>query len=297
MLSRSVWPAGLIAFGLAVSRVVAADTPSEVERLSPESLRAISELKKSRSTPLESPTATPAPSTPMPMAYSPAIRPDGRHVVAIDIGHTVVSPGATSARGEGEFNFNQRLAQQLFTRLQKSPVIAPYLINPKGGRIGLIDRPKLAAAQGAELLISIHHDSANDRYVENWDPAGDGRIQKYSDRFRGYGVFVSLKNRQSDRSLQFARLLGDAMKTQGFSFSPHHAEPIKGENRTIIDDARGIYQYDDLIVLKHAPMPAVLVECGVIIHRTEELELKKPEVQSRIVEALALAIEGGFTGR
>jgi N-acetylmuramoyl-L-alanine amidase len=277
--------------------MIFAAAPEDVERLSPESVRAMSELKKSGSPRAEPPRATPAPSTPMPMAYSPAVRPDGRHVVAIDIGHTVASAGATSARGEEEFHFNQRIAQQLFERLQKSSTIAPYLINPKGGRIGLIDRPKLAAAKGAELLISIHHDSANDRYLESWDPASDGRIQKYSDRFRGYGIFVSTKNRQADRSLHFARLVGDAMKAQGFTFSPHHAETIKGENRTIIDNARGIYQYDDLIVLKHAPMPAVLVECGVIIHRTEELELKKPEVQNKIVEALASAIEGGFAGR
>jgi N-acetylmuramoyl-L-alanine amidase len=297
MLSRSVWSAGLIALALSGSRIAAAETPREVERLSPESVRAISKLKESSAGRAESPSSTPAPSTPMPMVYSPAVRPDGRHVVAIDIGHTVAQPGATSARGEGEFNFNQRIAQQLFDKLQKSPVIVPYLINPKGARIALIDRAKLAAAKGAELLISIHHDAANDRYLESWDPAGDGHIRKYSDRFRGYGIFTSMKNRQADRSLQFARLLGNALKTQGFSFSPHHSEAIPGENRPIIDDARGIYQYDDLIVLKHAPMPAVLVECGVIIHRAEELELKKPEVQSKIVEALATAIEGGFTTR
>lgn len=231
------------------------------------------------------------------MAYSPAVRSDGRHVVAIDIGHTVATSGATSARGEGEFQFNQRVARQLFSRLQKSAVIAPYLINPDGGRIGLVDRPKLAAAKGAELLISIHHDSANDKYLQSWDPNGDGRTQKYSDRFRGFGIFMSMKNRQNDRSLQFARLIGDSLKSQGFTFSPHHAEPIKGENRQIIDEARGIYQYDDLIVLKHAPMPAVLVECGVIINRAEEVELKKTEVQGKIAEAIATAIESGFTAR
>jgi N-acetylmuramoyl-L-alanine amidase len=297
MLSRFVGAAWLILVIQAVLQPGIAAAPEDVEQLSPESTRAISELKKSGSPRPETSAATPAPSTPTPMAYSPAVRPDGRHVIAIDIGHTVATPGAISARGEGEFHFNQRIARQLFARLEKSAVIAPYLINPSGGRIGLVDRVKLAAAKGAELLISIHHDSANDRYLENWDPNGDGRTRKYSDRFRGYGVFVSKKNRQNDRSLQFARLVGESLKAQGLSFSPHHAEAIKGENRPILDEGRGIYQYDDLIVLKHAPMPALLVECGVIINRTEEVELKKPEVQARIVEALATAIESGFAAR
>jgi N-acetylmuramoyl-L-alanine amidase len=84
------------------------------------------------------------------------------------------------------------------------------------------------------------------------------------------------------------------MKSRGFVFTPHHNEPIPGENRPILDAPRGVYQYDDLIVLKHSPMPAVLLECGVIIHREEELELKKPETQARIAEAAANAIESFF---
>jgi len=48
------------------------------------------------------------------------------------------------------------------------------------------------------------------------------------------------------------------------------------------------------MVLKNAPMPAALLECGVIINRAEELELKKPETQARIADAAASAIEAFF---
>ena len=108
---------------------------------------------------------------------------------------------------------------------------------------------------------------------------------------------MSMKNRQADRSLAFAQMLGAAMRGQGFSFARHHAEAVQGENRPIIDEARGVYQYDDLIVLKHAPMPAVLLECGVIINRAEEVELEKPETQARIVEAVAGAVEQFLGGQ
>jgi N-acetylmuramoyl-L-alanine amidase len=237
---------------------------------------------------------TPRPSTPMAIPYTPAKRPDGRHVVALDIGHTVVQHGSTSARGEGEFAFNQRIVRLLSARLEKSTVVAPFVINPEGGKIALIDRAKVAAQQGAELFLSIHHDSANDRYLQTWEPNSNGKKQQYSDQFRGYGVFVSKKNRQADRSLQFALALGSAMKSRGFVFTPHHHEPIAGENRPILDEVRGVYQYDDLIVLKNAPMPAALLECGVIISREEELELKKPETQARIADAAATAVESFF---
>jgi N-acetylmuramoyl-L-alanine amidase len=107
---------------------------------------------------------------------------------------------------------------------------------------------------------------------------------------------MSMKNRQADRSLAFGQMLGAAMHERGFVFARHHAEPVPGENRPIIDEARGVYQYDDLIVLKHAPMPAALLECGVIINRAEEVELEKPETQARIVEAAASAVEMFFAG-
>ena len=237
---------------------------------------------------------TPAPSTPINFPYTPAVRDDGRHVVALDIGHTLAVHGSTSARGKGEFDFNQRIVRQLAARLEKSRVVFPFVINPDGGKIGLLDRPRIAAQQGAELFLAIHHDAAAEKYELPWEPNGDGVKQRYCDQFRGYGAFMSMKNREPGRSLIFARALGAAMRAQGFVFATHHAEAIPGENRTILDPDRGVYQYDDLIVLKHAPMPAALLECGVIINRAEELELEKPETQARIVEAAASAIEQFF---
>jgi N-acetylmuramoyl-L-alanine amidase len=43
-------------------------------------------------------------------------------------------------------------------------------------------------------------------------------------------------------------------------------------------------------VLKTATMPAVLLECGVIVNRSEEASLQTPEIQHRIAEAAAEAI-------
>ncbi len=73
--------------------------------------------------------------------------------------------------------------------------------------------------------------------------------------------------------------------------APHHAEPIPGENRPIIDKFNGVYRYDDLIVLKSAPMPAALLECGVISNRAEEKQLADPATQARIVGAIVRALE------
>ena len=208
--------------------------------------------------------------------------------VALDIGHSIKQPGAYSARGVGEYYFNKTIAEALVRSLKKSGEVDALIINPDGKSISLVERTRQAATKHATLFLSIHHDSVQRRYVKEWSVGG--KTQLYSDNFSGFSVFVSRKNRKFAQSLQFARLLGEAMLARGFSPTLHHAERIPGEGRNLVDKDLGLYQFDDLIVLKTAAMPALLLECGVIINRTEEVLLKKPEIQQRIVDAAAEAI-------
>lgn len=208
--------------------------------------------------------------------------------VALDIGHSVENPGAYSARGVGEYYFNKRIAQALFRYLQKRGAVDVVIINPQGKSISLAERTRQATEKRATVFLSIHHDSVQRRYLKEWQV--NGKTQLYSDNFRGFSVFVSRKNREFGQSLRFARLLGEAMLARGFSPTLHHAEKIPGEGRHLLNKDLGLYEFDDLVVLKTAPMPAVLLECGVIVNRGEEASLEKLEIQHRIAEAAAEAI-------
>lgn len=77
----------------------------------------------------------------------------------------------------------------------------------------------------------------------------------------------------------------------GFTPSLHHAEKISGEGRELLDPKKGIYVFDDLVVLKTAAMPAVLLECGIIVNRQEELRLDSPEYQDKMVMAVTAGIK------
>lgn len=285
----------LIALALSGACLAAGDPPKPRDGDSTEGrLAENTRVPRARSA---TPQATAAPkpaatTTRAPAVYTPPRRSDGRRVVAIDIGHTAASPGALSATGRGEFLFNKDIAEALAARLRDHPQLAPVIINPKGAPISLPMRTTLAARAGAELFIAIHHDSAQDKYFATW--LVDGKPQRYSDHFQGYGVFISGKSRQAAASLKFAKLLGGQMAEAGFEFSPHHSEPIAGENRPIIDRGNGVYRYDDLIVLKSALMPAVLLECGVIANRTQEPILRAPATHEKIVRAIVAALEQFF---
>jgi N-acetylmuramoyl-L-alanine amidase len=142
--------------------------------------------------------------------------------------------------------------------------------------------------KGMRFCFSVHHDSVQPRYLKEWEV--NGKTQLYSDEFKGFSIFFSRRNPKFAESFQFARLLGAAMVARGFSPTLHHAEQIPGESRNLVDEDFGLYEFDNLIVLKTAAMPAALLECGVIVSRNEEASLQTPEIQHRIADAAAEAI-------
>jgi N-acetylmuramoyl-L-alanine amidase len=151
--------------------------------------------------------------------------------------------------------------------------------------VELAARTAAAAAAGATFFLSIHHDSAQPRYLDTW--IWDGAARRFTDRFSGFSLFVSRRNPQSEASLHCARLIGAAFKEAGLGPSPHHAENILGENRAWADQDTGVYYFDDLVVLRTATIPAVLVEAGVIVNRIEEELVRQPAMRRAIATAIA----------
>ena len=141
----------------------------------------------------------------------------------------------------------------------------------------------------ADLFISIHHDSVQPHYLMQWE--FEGKTRHYSDVFRGFSVFYSGINGHPTASARFAKLVGEELVRAGFAPTLHHAEPTAGENGQLIDARTGVYRFDELVVLRTATMPAVLIECGVIVNREEELHVSTAEYRRDLVAAVANAVD------
>src|SRR5471030_1983243 len=204
-------------------------------------------------------------------------------LVAIDIGHSKSYPGAVSARGKTEFEFNVALAeairQELASRHARS-----LTIGEDGSMDELPPRTAAAEAAGATFFLSVHHDSAQPQYLETWK--WNGVEQHFTDRFSGFSLFVSRRNPQPEASLLCARKIGAALKGAVLAFSPHHAEDIPGEGREWADRDAGVYYYDELVVLRTAKTAAVLLEAVVIVNRADEQALQEPAMRARIAGAV-----------
>ena len=207
--------------------------------------------------------------------------------VAIDIGHSRLAQGSISARGIGEYEFNRAMANLLVEKLHKDDIVKAFVVEVAG--TGLEQRTQIAVEHHATLFISIHHDSVQPKYLSTW--IYKGKAHHYSDKFHGFSLFVSEKAPHAKESLALAESIGTQLVTAGFVPTFHHAEKIPGENRVLLDQLRGIYSFDDLLVLKTANMPALLLESGVIVNRSEELLLEDTVSRARMVQAIAEGVE------
>lgn len=214
-----------------------------------------------------------------------------KFLLVVDVGHTRKSDGALSARNVPEYDFNLRLATRLVDKLKSDGFVRTRLMITEGrARPSLGARVATANGSNANLFLSIHHDSVPDKFMENWE--FEGKKSKFSDRFSGWGLFVSRDNADFDSSFAFAKMIGKRMRAQGFKFAEQYSQPIMGKYRhDLLDRNAGVYRYDHLVVLMKTRMPAVLLEAGSIINRDEELQVGGKERQDQTIGAVSAALK------
>jgi len=242
-----------------------------------------------------------APSSTAAQAAAPPATPDNcrrpAFRVVVDVGHTTGDPGALSARGVTEYDFNLKLAGKVKQALVDAGFDKTVLmITTKPPYGGLFERAARANALAADLFIAVHHDSVPDRLLQNW--SFEGKPNRYNDNWPGYALFISNDNPQHAASLEFGKFLGKALQAHGLKFTSHYILPIMGSRRRILLDAdAGVYRYDQLVVLRSTHMPALLIEAGSIVNRDEEIELATDERRAATSAAVAEAVGEFCTAR
>ena len=199
----------------------------------------------------------------------------GAAEVAVDIGHYLAEPGVISSSGRAEFEYNRDLARDLKLLLEKAG-FRVRLIGERGDYAVLHRRTR--DARGADLFVSIHHDSVKQRLLPR------------ANEFSGFSLFVSRTNPSAGRSLACASAIGRQLRESDFRPSRYHADAVLGESRPFADEENGVHYYDNLAIAKTAAMPAVLVEAGVIVNREEDKRMLDPRVRARIAAAIAQGI-------
>jgi N-acetylmuramoyl-L-alanine amidase len=203
--------------------------------------------------------------------------------VIIDVGHTETSYGAVSAHGRPEYDFNRRLAQELATRLWAGGFGRTEIVIQTDQ--DLARRARDLSSRRPNLMLSLHHDSVQDKYLKTGEL--DGKVRTYTEGFRGYSIFVSRDNAYLDDSERFATMLGGELLARGLKPTFHHHEQ---ENRPVYDAQTGVFFFDLLVVLRQTTAPAVLLESAVITNPEDEANADNPAYRNSITEAVVSAV-------
>lgn len=240
----------------------------------------------------------------------PRLDPSKKLRIVIDIGHFLPNPdsvtekgrGATSARGINEFHFNRPAALALAQALRDTLGCEVIVNNEDGKEHDLRHRTSLAHEQGADLFISVHHDAVQASQLTPW--TWEGKSESYCDAVHGFSLFVSDSCGNYPQALALARRIGASLREGGRSPNIYHSRKIPGEERQLLDSLNGVYS-DRLAVLVSARMPAILIECGMLVNRDEELRLNSDAYRARTGALVASALRkwlaegapGDFTTR
>lgn len=205
-------------------------------------------------------------------------------LLVLDSGHTPKNGGSISVNGQYEVQYNDRFVSELKPALEASGWKV-LLTRKADEEIDLTQRAAIANRMNADLFLSIHHDSAQLKYLKPIEIQGKPAYQS-KHAIEGYSLFVSAENPYFKQSQNLASKLGKKLQKLGRAPALHHTEPIEGENRTLLNKQYGVYRYDGLMVLRQTKMPAILLEIGVIIDSKDEAYINDKTNRQLMIEQI-----------
>lgn len=207
-------------------------------------------------------------------AYVPSKMP---RLVVLDPGHGGKDPGAIGPRKVQEKQVVLAVALRVKAHLE-SRKIAVRLTRTSDTLPGLEERTAYAAKAGADLFVSIHADGAGDSSangVETFIMTAEG-----CDSSNHYG-------QAGDKFAMPGNLHDAANAILGFSIQSNLVKTSKRSDRGL---RRARFS-----VIKNAPCPAALVECGFLTNPAEEALLNSSAYREAVSIGIANGILGYFT--
>lgn len=225
-------------------------------------------------------------------------RAAGRPIVVIDAGHGGRDPGATSVSGEmTEKQLTLAVARELRDRLVASGRVRVALTREDDRYLTLDQRAAIARKLGAGLFLSLHMDSAPNPLARGAsvyslsDVASDAEAARFANsENRSGGGFPA-----ADGSIR--SILADLALREQMEASAGLATRLvrKAAGRVLLRPQP--HRFADFHVLRRAGVPAVLVEGGYISNVEDEALLARPEQRTKLVRALAQAVEADIAAR
>lgn len=188
-------------------------------------------------------------------AYLKPISPLKDKIILLDPGHGGKDPGSISYSGKYEKYVNLTVANKLKENLESLGATV-YLTRTKDIYINNTERGRMADKLGADILISIHHNSLD------------------SEKSYYYG-FSSYYNTINNKDSKYGYDLAESLYLNAITLNGVYQDGIYDRN----------YQ-----VLRETSTPAALIEIGFMSNPQEEMNVHNDSFQNLMVEKLSNGI-------
>lgn len=249
---------------------------------------------------MNNPAPTPTP-TPIPAKNKSMPKGAKQVVIAIDAGHGGKDPGAIGKNGYKEKDVTLSVARKLYQRLNADPMFKPAMTRDGDYFISVSGRSDVARKKGANMLVSIHADSAPN------SSARGASVWVLSNRRANSELGSWLEQREKQSELLGGA--GDALSGADPYLSQAVLDLQFGHSQRVgydvavkvIEQLRKVGnihkrtpEHASLGVLRSPDIPSILVETGFISNTAEEQLLKSNDYQDKVAEAIHLGLRQYF---
>jgi N-acetylmuramoyl-L-alanine amidase len=239
--------------------------------------------------------------TPVPQSLpSPSKSSSEKPLVVIDAGHGGVDPGAIGANGIFEKHIALAIAKELKRQLEATGRYRVKMTRDRDIFIKLKDRVAFARANKADLFVSIHADSMEDKDAARGasiytlsEKASDAQAAKLADRENSADNIAGIDLRAEDQDVAMILIdltMRDTMNQSSF-LANAVVENMQGDG---VKTLQRPHQQAGFAVLKAPDVPSVLIETGFVSNRQEADLLSTPSHQKKIAAAIAKGIATYF---
>jgi len=229
---------------------------------------------------------------------SPEVRlADSRKVVVIDAGHGGIDPGAPGANGHPEKAVTLAVAQRAAALLRASGRYDVVLTRTSDVFIDLRERVEIARRNKADLFISLHADSLDNRSVRGAtvytlsETASDKEAAALARRENRSNILAGLN---LEYQPEVANILIDLAQRETMNFSARFANYLIPELQQRMTVRTNTHRFAGFVVLKAPDVPSVLVEMGFMSNSRDARFLSSSSGQQRIGESLVAAVDRYF---
>ncbi len=234
-------------------------------------------------------------------------RNHAKPVIVIDPGHGGIDPGALGANNVAEKSVVLAVALQLKAALAKTRRYEVKMTRTDDVFISLERRLKFSAENDADLFISLHADSIEEKSIADSirgatvytlsDKASDEQARIMADKENASDLIAGIGSVNNEGGEEVKNILIDLLKRETSNFSADFSNVLSKKLGQAITMSRIPRKSAAFKVLKQPHAPSVLVELGYMSNTMQEQEMMTGDWQSKVAEAIASAVQSYFGKR